>query len=65
METTIPAPTAAFYITPESRGDEAGKVINGTVIHTTKTYADVQWNDSGRVERVRYQAPFGVHFTSF
>ncbi len=34
--------------------------LTADVIATGKTYADVKWRESGRVQRVRYRDPKGI-----
>jgi hypothetical protein len=56
--------TTAEFICPPEWGDIAGTVLIGDVVKTGKTYADVKWRESGRVERVRYRDARGVRFTA-
>ena len=61
---TPEAPKTAKFICPPEWGTEAGEVITGDVIASGKTYADVKWHESGRVERIRFRDARSVTFES-
>jgi len=52
----------AEYVWPIEFGDLAGTVTTGDVLAVGKTYADVRWHSSDRVERIRFRNPNGVTF---
>jgi hypothetical protein len=63
-ETVEMSPKTATYTCPPEWGTEAGTVLVGDVVETGKTYADVKWRESGRVERIRYRDARDVRFTA-
>lgn len=60
MTTATRTYTTAEYTCDSTWGKDAGRVLTGDVVQLGKTYADVQWRESGRVERVRFRDARGV-----
>lgn len=64
MSTYLPqrGDIAEYTFDPATHGVIPDQTVTGDVLAVGKTYADVRWHTSNRVERIRFRNPDGVTF---